>query len=560
MARAVLVAALVLHAACAAPPDAAWHLDSPAEEGPTGQVAVRVTAGVDADAVAASLGLTNLGAIGELKGFYMFGPGRKRATARAVEGAYGVEWAEEQVARVRQKRGAYRPPPPEVKDPLYSAQWHLSSIDAQGAWLDFGAKGEGVTVCVVDDGIEYNHPDIKENWSPEASWDYNRGQALPTPTAEDDHGTSAGGVAAARDNSVCGVGVAYRAGLSAIRLISQIINDVYSVSWGPVDDGKRLEGPGPLARIAMLDSVRKGRGGRGNVYVWAAGNGARQRDNCNYDGYANSRLTITVAAVNVRGGHPSYSEQCAALMVSAPSGDTGMPAITTSDLMGARGISGADCASTFTGTSASAPIVAGVVALMLSANKELGYRDVQHIVVRSCYRTSTEDADWAQNGAGLWHSHKFGFGVINASRAVELSLGWRHVAEEVSHASSTMLALKAVEDGTGAPAVSEIDVDRDIVVEWVEVWVNITVAARGDIGVVLVSPHGTKSVLAEMHNDRGSNYAGWTFTSCRNWGESSAGTWSLMVSDHRSSKSVATFNSWQINVYGTDPVDRMESN
>jgi kexin len=76
--------------------------------------------------------------------------------------------------------------------------------------------------------------------------------------------------------------------VSAIRLISRSTEDyqeargigfaadknmVYSNSWGPPDDGRRLEGPGPLAYAAREKAMQSGRGGLGVIYVWAAGNG-----------------------------------------------------------------------------------------------------------------------------------------------------------------------------------------------------------------------------------------------------------------------------------------------
>ena len=76
------------------------------------------------------------------------------------------------------------------------------------------------------------------------------------------------------------------------------LNQIYSNSWGPNDDGRRLEKPGRLTLSAMLDSVTNGRDGKGSIYVWAGGNGKSAGDNCNYDGYANSRFTIAIGAVD----------------------------------------------------------------------------------------------------------------------------------------------------------------------------------------------------------------------------------------------------------------------
>ncbi len=79
------------------------------------------------------------------------------------------------------------------------------------------------------------------------------------------------------------------------------MNHILSSSWGPYDDGMRLEGPGTFLTRAFEQGARTGvilsfcsfsfahnsftgRNGKGAIYVWAAGNGRGARDNCNYDG------------------------------------------------------------------------------------------------------------------------------------------------------------------------------------------------------------------------------------------------------------------------------------
>ena len=65
--------------------------------------------------------------------------------------------------------------------------------------------------------------------------------------------------------------------------------DIYSASWGPDDDGRTVDGPGPLAKLALEEGIKKGRNGKGSIFVWASGNGGKHFDNCNCDGYATSR-------------------------------------------------------------------------------------------------------------------------------------------------------------------------------------------------------------------------------------------------------------------------------
>jgi subtilisin family serine protease len=240
----------------------------------------------------------------------------------------------------------------------------------------------------------------------------------------------------------CGVGVAPNAHLSAVRLISRNTedyqevgvaykadagNDVYSNSWGPPDDGQRLEGPGPLAYKAREHAMQVGRRGLGPIYVWAAGNGRSRGDNCNYDGWANHRYALTIGAVGSDLKQPYYSENCASMFGVAPSNGHG-GGITTTDLLGKWGTASDDCTTRFGGTSAAAPLGAGVVALVLSANRDLGWRDVQGIFALSSVPNDADDSSWVTTGSGLRYSHKYGFGLINAERAVGLAREWKNYA------------------------------------------------------------------------------------------------------------------------------------
>jgi len=470
-----------------------------------------------------------------------------------------VKWAENQVSKKRFLRFAL------PTDPLFSNQWHLKSgggvdINVVPVWMK-GISGAGVNIAMVDDGLQSNHPDITPNYLAEGSYDFNEGDSDPTPHMGDDHGTSAGGVAAAKNNnSVCGTGAAPDAKLSGIRLIADYttdaqeasglayrtdINHIYSNSWGPNDDGKRLEKPGRLTLAAMEDSVKNGRGGKGSIYVWAGGNGRGQGDNCNYDGYANSRFTIAIGAVDYQGKQSPYSENCAKLIASAPSSGSGK-AITTTDLLGSAGTSMTDCTSSFGGTSAAAPLVAGVVALILQANPNLGWRDVQHIFVNTSVMTDPKDSDWHVNGAGFHHSHKYGFGIVDAAAAVEMAA--HHVNLPPLKVINTPVSAVGKPLNDFAPISEIIEVNDALIVETVEVTLIAQHSSRGNLIVTLISPSGSASVLQEVHGDYSSNIE-WTYTSVRNWGERSVGSWTLQIED-KASGHTGTWTSWQLNVYG----------
>lgn len=144
-------------------------------------------------------------------------------------------------------------------------------------------------------------------------------------------------MAAEAFNDVCGVGVAYNASIGGVRMLDGIVNDaveaaalslnpqhvdVYSASWGPEDDGKTVDGPGPLAKKAFVDGVKFGRRNRGSIFVWASGNGGRKTDNCNCDGYTNSVFTLSISSATQGGRKPWYLEECSSTLSTTYSSGT----------------------------------------------------------------------------------------------------------------------------------------------------------------------------------------------------------------------------------------------
>nr|CUU98671.1 hypothetical transcript [Hymenolepis microstoma] len=109
--------------------------------------------------------------------------------------------------------------------------------------------------------------------------------------------------------------------------------------------------------ISWTSSEERGRNGLGNIFVWASGNGGRRGDSCAADGYVSSIYTLAVSSVTEDNKKPWYLEKCAAVLVSTYSSESG---IVTTDL-------NHGCTSQHTGTSASAPLAVGIIALMLEA-------------------------------------------------------------------------------------------------------------------------------------------------------------------------------------------------
>ena len=223
-------------------------------------------------------------------------------------------------------------------DGLFFRQWHLRNTgqkptpdqpagtageDANivDVWDTY--RGTGVVIGIVDDGVEYAHSDLSANYVATLSYDFNDNDADPAPAAGQTHGTQMAGIVATpignmpirgalvqlRVRQFAGLRLTAAATTDAVQAAALSYQnqsiDIYNNSWGSADNGT-LSGPGPLTLAAIDDGVTNGRGGLGNIYVWAAGNGAASGDNVNYDGYANSRYAIAVSAVD-HNGHAQRS-------------------------------------------------------------------------------------------------------------------------------------------------------------------------------------------------------------------------------------------------------------
>jgi len=409
------------------------------------------------------------------------------------------------------------------------------------------------------------------------------------------HGTAVAGVAAASEDGKGIVGVAPEAQLAGLRLIGNIdqfsgtyksnggliadalfhvpkpnqLNrnqyiDIFNNSWAP--EYMRRQ---PLALDAMEDGAKFGRSGLGNSYVFAAGNEGDWGGNVNYNSFANSRYAIAVAAIDNTGVRAPYSTSGASVLVSASSDngkkDEDLVGIYTTSITTTNGY-----ADDFGGTSAAAPLVSGAIALMLEANPNLSARDVQHILVKTAQPADVvRDASgniqvgkgWTKNQAGYWINDKYGFGVIDVAKAVAMAASWTPVDSEVKITNGFEWTVQNVNEeipnGNGTLDSSSIQIDRDITVEKVEVMLDVKHENWTDLKVVLTSPDGTKSVLAQPISHTGYplkyDQKWWTFTSVRHWGESSKGEWKLQVFDEKGNEFKGEWNSWKLNIYGTKP-------
>ncbi len=552
----------------------------------TQEIAVKLKPGANAVAVAAAAGARSTGKVrGKWVVVEALGePGAALEAAEKLKRAPEVEAVEVQLARQQQKRFV-------PNDALFFQQWHLQNfgqnrgtpgvdVDITEVWNTY--RGKGVTLAIVDDGLERTHPDLQLNYDADDSFDFNDGDPDPKPAPFDfdDHGTSCAGVAAATGNNGLGVcGAAFEAKLAGLRLIAAPTDDneeadafdfhndtidIKSNSWGPPDNGRALEGPGPLTIAVIQDAVATGRGGRGSLIFWAGGNGRRSKDDSDYDGYANMRETIAIGAVTNEGVQAPYSESGANLVGVAPS-DGGTLRITTVDRRGADGYNNgrrsndlpdADYTETFGGTSAAAPLAAGVAALMLEANPILGWRDVQEILIRTATRIDPTDPDWITNGGGFHFNHRYGAGLINAKAAVTLAETWNNLGPAVSAMREQVVRGEIIPDKKRKSPVQHVFHfnESELRVEHAVVTVDIRHRARGQLLIELVSPTGTTSVLAPGRpKDRGDNFQDWSFMSTHHWGEMAEGDWKVRITDKKNGV-VGTLNLIKLELFGSKPV------
>ncbi len=511
-------------------------------------------------------------------------------------------------------------------------------LEAFSAWrlLDASSNnitGKNVKVAVSDTGLEIAHQDLADNMRNSANRRYSGGTISvggnPTNTVstKGDHGTSVAGLIAATGwNGVGSRGVAPGALLSGLNFLSSSQSDAFLVdqasgdfdifnqSWGVEDDAWAAL---PLSYVnQIVDGVTNGRGGKGSLYVRASGNSFYQYVNSSAGLYwsrpsnasADNALpqVIVVGATNAAGEKASYSSTGSNLWVSAPGGEFGTqdPAMITADQAGCSkgyartGVSGFESSASlnkscnytakFNGTSSAAPVVSGVIALMLQANPNLSWRDVKHILASTSekidaswpggdsalfYQRSWDPAGyvyempWITNHAGFNFHNWYGFGRVNAHAAVTAAKNYSTDLGTFKSFSvdsgSGDLNLTIPDDssvGTTHDLVVDAGAGNGMIIEAVTVQLDINHDYEGDVGVELLGPEQasvrTKSILFNVNNSFESDDWSWskgvTFLTNAYYGETSDGTWTLKVVDGDAAYQ-GKLRRWKITIYGRDP-------
>ncbi|NXH14086.1 FURIN protein, partial [Bucco capensis] len=463
-----------------------------------------------------------------------------------------VQWLEQQVAKRRTKRDIFMEP----TDPKFPQQWYLVSVTA-------------VTPSSGDADVAPKEQALLLLSARPARRSRKGGGGCPVlcwSCFGCRHGTRcAGEVAAVANNGICGVGVAYNARIGGVRMLDGEVTDaveahslglnpnhihIYSASWGPEDDGKTVDGPARLAEEAFFRGVSQGRGGLGSIFVWASGNGGREHDSCNCDGYTNSIYTLSISSTTQYGNVPWYSEACSSTLATTySSGNQNEKQIVTTDLR-------QKCTESHTGTSASAPLAAGIIALALEANKNLTWRDMQHLVVQTSKPAHLNANDWVTNGVGRKVSHSYGYGLLDAGAMVSLAKNWTTVGPQRKCVIDILTEPKDI--GKRLEVRQKVDaclgkanyISR---LEHAQARLTLSYNRRGDLAIHLVSPMGTRSTLlaARPHDFSADGFNDWAFMTTHSWDEDPSGEWVLEIENTSDANNYGTLTKFTLVLYGT---------
>lgn len=336
---------------------------------------------------------------------------------------------------------------------LEDKYWHLSAIEAFTAW-QMTTGSPTIAVAIIDDGVDTDHVAFPNQATHFNVIDRSYNPRPPKSRARHYmHGTACAGLAIGAPNQAIGTsGVAPGCRLMAVRLLDRVVPasvqetlatelsgedvlalaralsvvqpyregnaiqwaaehgaGVISNSWGPPDGRAKPHPIDDYARLALMYAVEKGRDGKGCVVCWAAGNG---NESISYDGYASHPQVLAIAACTVEGKRAPYSDYGPELDISAPGGGYSDGLLTTVavDPEGHTAYR-----HNFNGTSAAAPIVAGVAALLLSAYPDLTREEVYNILRATADKIDPQGGQYDASG----HSPFYGWGRVNARRALE---------------------------------------------------------------------------------------------------------------------------------------------
>ncbi|MDX3312111.1 S8 family peptidase [Streptomyces sp. NPDC054884] len=479
--------------------------------------------------------------------------------------------ADPQVAYVVPDR-LNKPKAVDPDDTEYAKQWDLfestAGMNVPGAWGT--STGTGVTVAVIDTGY-VTHSDLAANIvggydfisdtavsvdgdgrdsnpADPGDW-YNAnecGAGIPASTSSW-HGTHVAGTIAAATNNGKGVaGIAYGAKISPLRVLgkcggydSDIID---AITWA---SGGTVSGVPANSNVAKVINMSLGGDGacssatqsaitaavnRGTTVVVAAGN---ESDNVANHNPGNCNNVISVAATNRTGAKASYSNFGSLVDISAPGGQTstGTANGILSTLNSGTKTPSSESYAYYQGTSMATPHIAGLVALMKSANPSLTPAQIE---------TAIKNNARALPGAC---SGGCGAGLADAAKTVQAVSGSGGGSTGGTVFSNTT-ALSIPDNGSAVESSIAVTGRTGNAPSALQVGVDITHTYRGDLVIDLVAPDGTAYRLKAASSSDSADNVVTTYTVNAS-GETANGTWKLRVQD-TAAQDTGKLNNWKL--------------
>ncbi|MFC2968925.1 S8 family serine peptidase [Acidimangrovimonas pyrenivorans] len=477
-----------------------------------------------------------------------------------------------------------------LTDDFFDSSWHVMRDQIRGVWPDY--TGSGVHVALNEVGnFDATNPEIAGAY-------LNNIAAAGTEA----HGVAVASVLLAGHDDGGVVGVAPGAEFSKWFFSDNISfdheffalwqtdpagdADIVNNSWTTpaFSKGGLFEDYRPM-RAGLETYAEDARGGLGGISVFATYNNAPgSTDRMEYQYVGSARQGIAVNPLD-QYGQTAYGAPGASLLISASGAD--MP---TADLPGPAGYSDGSGATDadhaiLTGSSLATPVVSGVVALMLEANPNLGYRDVQQILAYSARMTDALDPGWQVNGADDWNggglhwNEQYGFGRIDAMAAVRLAETW-HRQQTAANLQTRVLADdgamvfaepdSTAEDSRTFDPATHPD-GGDIVVDHAEVtlhgvterWFDHSIHPDGLTSTYtqeffLRSPAGTLVPLTSRASLTEARFIpdDWVFTATGFRGERAAGDWTLVLRNYETGFYGTAYDAdWTLTLTGRGAVD-----
>ncbi len=474
--------------------------------------------------------------------------------------------------------------------------WYLEAVNVLPVWQKY--NGTGVRIGVYDSSFFPEHSDIDGNVIHRENFKTHNGNIILNQ-----HALQVASIIAAERNDKFYVGVAYGAKIGSYQALGSdhpnhnnldffLEYDIINNSWCSIFP---LSTPKERIKLYIQDfkaAVTEGRNELGSIIIFASGNGGGYGFDANYDGLTSGPYTVTVGGINkpaellfMEKQTAYFAAHGANILVSAPASNLSL--LSNDNFSISNNLESQDSNNLNTqGTSFAAPIVSGIVALMLQANPKLGYRDAQEILAASAtFEESELLSQWAWNynkantwnGGGYHFSHQYGFGMVNAEAAVKLAQSW-----PLQQTTKNLKTIQGKYQITAQKVIStklyEIDIPQKIITEHVEQATNIAINGNiQDVNLYLISPKGTTSKLMYnfLHNPveqtklsyseisnifkmyklpRGID---WNFGSTNFRGEDSQGKWALKVeiinpSNPQDQPTEVYVNNLDIKIYGKE--------